>query len=174
MGALNVELADWDAVETAERIRKGDVSAREVVEAAIARAEQAEHLGAIVEGTYERALLGLAEIGPDAPFAGVPTFIKDLAHVEGVGIAWGSRALDRALSRRSDPIVTRFEQAGFVLLGKSALPELACSPTTEPAGGPPCRNPWDLDRTCGGSSGGAGALVAAECGLLCRGFARLR
>ncbi len=137
------------------------MSAREVVEAAIARAEGAKHLGAMVEGTYERALSSLSAIAPDAPFAGVPTFIKDLAHVEGVGIGWGSRALDRAVSRRSDRIVTHFEQAGFVSLGKSALPEFACSPTTEPSGGPPCRNPWDLDRTCGGSSGGAGALVAA-------------
>jgi amidase len=159
---VNSELADWDAVETSARIRKGDVSAREVVEAAIARAEQAKNLGAIVETTYEQALSALSSVAPDAPFSGVPMFLKDTARAKGTGIAWGSRALTRAESRQSDPIVIRFEEAGFVSLGKSVLPEFACSPTTEPFGGPPCRNPWDPERTCGGSSGGAGALVAAR------------
>jgi amidase len=161
MSSFNAELADWDAVETAARIRRGDVSAREVVEAAILRAEQAKDLGAIVETTFEQALARLPGIDAKSPFSGVPTFIKDLANEKGVGIGWGSRALDRAVARRSDPIVTRFEEAGFVSLGRSALPEFACSPTTEPLGAP-CRNPWDRGRTCGGSSGGAAALVAAR------------
>lgn len=159
---MNSELAAWDAVETSARIRKGDVSAREVVEGAIARAERAHELGAIVEATYEQALCALSSVAPDAPFSGVPMFIKDTARAKGVGIAWGSRALTRAESSRSDPIVARFEEVGLVSLGKSVMPEFACSPTTEPFGGPPCRNPWDPGRTCGGSSGGAGALVAAR------------
>jgi amidase len=151
----------WDAVETRDRIRSKDVSAAEVLEAAIARAEEAAPLGAVFEPTYDRARSRIAALATDAPLAGVPSFIKDLAHIQGVPITWGSRAAGRYVSRRTDPFVTRFEDTGLVTLGKSACPELGLTATTEPLGWPACRNPWDPSRSSGGSSGGAATLVAA-------------
>jgi amidase len=150
----------WDAVETRERILDGSVSAKEVLEAAIARAEAAKPLGAIVAETFDRARKTIAKKKDGALF-GVPTFIKDLAQVEGVPTAWGSRGSAGYVSRRSDTITKRIEETGLVTLGKSACPELGLNATTEPLGSAPCRNPWDTSRSSGGSSGGAAALVAA-------------
>ncbi len=150
---------DWDAVETAERIRRRDVSRREVIEAAIERAKAARHLGGIVTETFERARSRADRA--EGPFAGVPTFIKDLAHVEGVPIGWGTQAVRGAVSTRSDGTVRHLEGLGLVSLGKSATPELGMTGTTEPMGRPPTRNPWDPSRSSGGSSGGAASLVAA-------------
>jgi amidase len=154
-------MATWDAVETVARIRKKDVSATEVVEAAIARSEESGHLGAVFERTYDRARERAELVSVEAPLAGVPTFIKDMIQVRGVRTAWGSRATGGYVSRRTDAIAARMEESGLVMLGKSACPELALSATTEPLGWPPCRNPRDLSRSSGGSSGGAAALVAA-------------
>lgn len=156
---MSGETQDWDAVETAARIKSGDVSADEVVRAAIARAESAGALGAIVSETFERALAGLGST--EGPLAGVPTFIKDLAHQAGVPTGWGSRAAGSYVPRRSDAFVTALEATGLVSLGKSATPELGLTATTEPVGREPCRNPWNTAHSAGGSSGGAGALVAA-------------
>lgn len=149
--------AAWDAVETAERVRKREVSAREVIEAAIARAEAAAPLGAIVTDSFASA----REASPSGPLAGVPTFVKDLAEVRGTRTAWGSRATGQYVSRRTEASLARFFATGLVSLGKSATPEFGLTGTTEPLGFPPCRNPWDPTRTVGGSSGGAGCLVAA-------------
>jgi amidase len=162
MGVSAVEmLGAWDAVETTDRIRKKDVSAREVLEAAIARAEEVQDLGAVFERTYDRAHERGAQTSADAPLAGVPTFIKDMIQVRGVRTTWGSRATGRYVSRRTDAIAARMEESGLVMLGKSACPEVGLSVTTEPLGWPPCRNPHDPSRSPGGSSGGAAALVAA-------------
>src|SRR4051812_48018522 len=112
------QLGTWDATETAARIRKKDVSATEVIEAAIARAEAASALGAIVVDTFERARA--ASRSSDGPLAGVPTFVKDLAQVRGVATTWGSAAAGSYVSSKSDPFVARFEEVGLVTLGKSA------------------------------------------------------
>jgi amidase len=151
------ESARWDAVETAARIRRREVSIREVIDAAIERAERAAPLGAIVARTFEAARFAR----PSGPWAGVPTFIKDLAQVEGVTTSWGSRAAGRYVSRRTDPSLRRLFATGLVSLGKSATPEFGLTATTEPLGRPPCRNPWDPSRSTGGSSGGAGSIVAS-------------
>ena len=127
--------------KTRDRIRKKEVSVREVLEAAVARAGAAQHLGAVFEPTYDRAREFAARQPVDAPFAGVPTFIKDMIQVRGVRTTWGSRATGRYVSRRTDAIAARMEESGLVMLGKSACPEVALSVTTEPLGWPPCRNP---------------------------------
>ena len=158
-------LATWDATETRERIRAKDVSAAEVVEAAIARAEAAGQLGAIVTPLFEEARSQVASAGRDGaerPLFGVPTFVKDLARVRGARIAWGSRASGEYVAKKTDRIARRIADTGMITLGKSATPELGLTATTEPVGWDPCRNPWDLSRSAGGSSGGAGALVAAD------------
>ncbi len=155
--SLKSESERWDAVQTAEKIRKREVSAREMIDAAIARAEDARPLGAMVVETFDAA----RRSHPTGPWAGVPTFIKDLAHVKGVPIGWGSGAAGHYVSKRTDPSLARFFGTGLVSLGKSASPEFGLTATTEPLHRPPCRNPWDLGRSTGGSSGGAAALVAA-------------
>lgn len=154
------ELAEWDAVETAERLKRRDVSPTEVIEAAITRARAAALLGAIVTPTFERAL---TEAGKPSqgPLAGVPTFIKDLAQVEGVRTTWGTAAAGEYISPKSDPTVKAFQATGMISLGKSATPEFGLTATTEPLFSEPCRNPWAPNHSTGGSSGGAGALVAA-------------
>jgi amidase len=154
-----MDLADLDAVETARLIRDRKLHPREVLEAAIARAEQAAPLGAIVAESFDRARASVANAR--GPFAGVPTFIKDLAHVAGVPTTWGSRCAPRFVPATSEPFVRRFEATGVVCLGKSATPELGLTGTTEPLERDPCRNPWDPTRSAGGSSGGAACLVAA-------------
>lgn len=152
-------LASWDAVETAARVRKGDVTAREVTDAALLRAEAAAHLGAVVTASPERARRRAES--PKGPLAGVPTYVKDLAQLEGVATTWGSRGSIGYVSRKSERFVADFEDTGVVVLGKSATPEMGLTATTEPMANGPCRNPWDPTRSAGGSSGGAASLVAS-------------
>src|SRR5688572_23254370 len=104
-------MQSWDAVETSERIRAREVSPREVIVAAIDRAESAGALGAIVTETFDRALRQCEDAR--GRFAGVPTFIKDLAHVEGVPIGWGTNAVHGIKSRRSDRVVKLVERIGL-------------------------------------------------------------
>jgi amidase len=154
------ELAVWDATETRARIVKGEVSAAEVVDAAIARMNQSGALNAIVTATPERARRIAA--GPArGPLFGVPSAVKDLAKLEGVRIAWGTAASGHVIAKQSDPWVRALERIGLVSLGKSATPELGMTGTTEPLAFGPTKNPWDRTRTPGGSSGGAAALVAS-------------
>jgi len=156
-----VSNSSWDAVETRERIRAGDVSATEVVEAAIARAEAMKHLGGVVTDAFELARRRARVAQKKDDWDGVPTFIKDLAQVRNVRTTWGSRASGEYVSRKTDRIARTFDEVGFVTLGKSATPELGLTATTEPLEKPPCRNPWDPSRSTGGSSGGAACLVAS-------------
>ena len=92
-------LASWDAIETRNRIRKKDVSALEVLEAAIARAEEDRASGPCFERTYERARARAANGDSEAPLSGVPTFIKDLAQIRDVATTWGSQAAGPPPSR---------------------------------------------------------------------------
>lgn len=152
----------WDAVETVARIRKGDVSAAEVLEATIERAQGAGALNAIVTETYARARARVAAGAPaGGVLAGLPTFLKDLSQLAGVATGWGSAGAARLVSKKSDPFVKRLERAGVIVIGKSATPELGMTATTEPLCRGATRNPWDPARSSGGSSGGAAALVAA-------------
>ena len=154
------DMAAWDAVETAARIRSGEVSAEEVVDAAIARAERIEpRLNAIATKTYDRARRAAPEA--EGPWAGVPTFIKDLDDVVGVPTGFGSRAFPGYRGSAQTPLTDAYLDMGVVSLGKSATPEFGLSATTEPVRGGATRNPWDTDYSSGGSSGGAAALVAA-------------
>ncbi len=154
------DLASWDAVETAARIAKKDVSTKEVVEGAVKRAQAMQHLGALITPTFERAL-ERASTTPTGPFAGVPSALKDLVQVKDVRTTFGSRGGAPTTPKKSEPWVQAFEGLGFISLGKTATPELGLTATTEPLGFPPCRNPWDPTRSPGGSSGGAASLVAS-------------
>ena len=98
------------------------------------------------------------------PFFGVPIAIKDLNPVAGLPCAYGVARLKNRIATEDDGVVQKLRQAGFVILGKTATSEAGTLPYTEPNGFSPTRNPWNLDYTPGGSSGGAAAAVAA--GLL--------
>jgi amidase len=150
----------WDAVETAARIRGGEVTAVEVVDAAIDRAEATRALAGLVAPTFDAARRAAAT-DPTGPLAGVPTAVKDLSDVRGQPTRFGSRAVAGYIASRTSPDVAQHLATGVVSLGKSATPELGMTATTEPLFGPPTRNPWSAEHSAGGSSGGAAALVSS-------------
>lgn len=160
--ALPGPLADLDGVATAAAIRSGQLTAREAIEAAIARAQALEpSLNAIVTEDYERAR-ARAAAAPGGPFAGVPSFVKDLDDLRGLPTRSGSRSFGLSPATGQGPYVDALERAGLVFLGKSSTPEFGLTGSTEPLLHGPTRNPWNLDYSPGGSSGGAAALVAAR------------
>ncbi len=147
-------LGDMDAVAMREALASGSVSAEELRQAALARAEAAAELNAVVSWVAPQA-----EVAGE--FAGIPTFVKDNEDVAGHPTTFGSRATPRDPARASSRFVKHWEQLGLQTLGKSALPEFGLTATTEPLAHGPTRNPWGLAHTTGGSSGGSAAMVAA-------------
>jgi amidase len=152
------------ASELAEMVRAGEVSARELVEISLARiAELNPRLNAFVEVDAERALAAADEVQPDdeRPFAGVPIAIKNNRAVKGWRLTYGCSLMKDFVANYDHNVVRRLKQAGFVIVGTTTLPEYGILPTTEARLFGPTRNPWDLGRTPGGSSGGAAAAVAS-------------
>jgi amidase len=95
------------------------------------------------------------------PFFGVPIAIKDMKSVAGMPISYGISTLKEQIATYDEGVVSKIKQAGFIILGKTATSQLGSFPYTEPEGFAPTRNPWNLDYTPGGSSGGSSAAVAA-------------
>jgi amidase len=155
-------LADHDATALAELIRSGELSPVEVTEAAIARAEKIEpSLSAIVVDDFDRARQA-AQKPRSGAFSGVPTFIKDMTDVAGLPTRFGSEAFSRSAPvKQTHRIAQQMIDMGMVLIGKSTMPDFGFTPSTEFPDGSATRNPWNLDHSVGGSSGGAAALVAA-------------
>lgn len=154
-------LGDHDAVGLAQLLRRGEVSAAQVVAAAIARAERVEpHLHAIQTPRFERARDEAATPGRGG-FAGVPTFVKDNTPFAGTPTNHGSAAVRSAPASRHGVYAEQFMDQGFVCLGKTRLSEFGLNATNEPVGDEPTRNPWHIDHSCGASSSGSAALVAA-------------
>ncbi|MBA2794154.1 MAG: amidase, partial [Thermoleophilaceae bacterium] len=153
------------AVELGRMVREGEVTARELVEASLARIEQVDPaLNAYTFVDAEGALSAAdaVQAGDRRPFAGVPIAIKDLfAPVAGMPMTQGSDLLGDYTPDYDYGLVRRLREAGFVIVGKTATPEFGIPPVTEPRRFGPTRNPWDTERTPGGSSGGAGAAVAS-------------
>jgi len=156
------ELSLLDATAQAELVRTGELAAVELVEAAIERIEALNPtLNAVVTPVFDRAL-DAARAGPTGPFAGVPYLLKDLAtEMAGVRFTEGSRFLTDNVSTFDQELVTRLRNAGLVILGKTNTPEFGLAPSCEPALFGPTRNPWDVDLSTSGSSGGSAAAVAA-------------
>ncbi|MER9020066.1 amidase [Mesorhizobium sp. M0195] len=161
------ELAKLDGVAQAELVRKGELSARELVQAAIDRIEAGDGVvNAVVHRRFEQALEEAKGFKPSstAPFAGVPFLLKDSGLVQaGVPQTQGNVALKRINygPKKDSPLGSRFKEAGFVTLGVTNMPEFGQLCDTQPLAFGPTRNPWCLDRSVGGSSGGAAAAVAA-------------
>src|SRR5271170_4383340 len=159
------EFANLDATAQAELVRSGEVSPAELVEEALKRIEALNpQLNAVITDLSEKALAAARGTLPDGPFRGVPLLLKDLAcHSAGDPFHEGMAFLKRLgwVEREDTYLARKFRQAGFVIVGKTNTPELGILPTTEPAAYGATRNPWDLTRSPGGSSGGSAAAVAA-------------
>ena len=156
------ELALLDATAQADLVRTGQVSAAELVTAAIERIEALNPvLNAVVTPIFDQAA-EVAQAGPAGPFAGVPYLLKDLAcEMEGVRFTEGSRFLADHMSAFDSELVVRLRRAGLVILGKTSTPEFGMAPACEPVLFGPTRNPWDPQRSTSGSSGGSAAAVAS-------------
>ena len=159
---VSEELALLDATAQAELVRTGQVSAAELVTAAIERIEALNPvLNAVVTPVFDRAAEA-ARAGPAGPFAGVPYLVKDLAvEMEGVRFTEGSVFLAGHVSAFDSELVLRLRRAGLVILGKTNTPEFGMAPACEPVLFGPTRNPWDTRRSTSGSSGGSAAAVAS-------------
>ena len=158
------DLLTRPALELADLVRRGEVLARELVEAALRRADDLNPvLNAFVYLDADGALRDAAQIhaGDPRPFAGVPIALKDSVAQAGVPCRIGSALFRDHRPQTDSATVHRLRQAGFIVIGRTAMPELGILPTTEPRLTGATRNPWDLSRTPGGSSGGAAAAVAA-------------
>ena len=155
-----------DATAQADLVRRKEMQPIELVEAAITRIGHLNPLlNAVITPLFDKARAqATAPDLPDGPFRGVPLLLKDfLCHTAGDPYYEGMRFL-RDLGwceQRDTYLAGKFRAAGFVVLGKTNLPELAGPPITEPLAFGPTRNPWDLTHSPGGSSGGSAAAVAA-------------
>lgn len=154
-------LGTFDAVTLAEMLKRRKVSSAELVEAAIARAERVDGmLSAIQLRDYAKAR-AMTELPHDGVFAGIPSFIKDNTDIAGWPTRHGSQAVPPKVAAKDGSFAAQFLSLGVVLLGKTRLPELGFNCSTEYQHEVPCRNPWNTAYSCGGSSGGSAALVAA-------------
>jgi amidase len=161
---MEADLLSRPATELARLVKDGEVTARELTEASFERIEALDpELNAFVHLGPDGALAAADEIGAsdERPFAGVPIAIKDTAAVAGMPYRLGSDMFGDFVPPQDAFVVRRLRDAGFVFVGKTNLPEFGILPVTEPRRFGPTRNPWDPERTPGGSSGGAAAAVAA-------------
>ena len=152
-----------DATAQAELVRRGDVGATDLVEAAIGRIEAVNpRLDAVIRTRFDQARAEAAGDLPDGPFRGVPILLKDLGcTVEGEATAFGIGPMRDLAWPVTSYLAEAFRAAGFVLLGRTNVPEMGTTVTTEARSFPPARNPWDPGRSAGGSSGGSAAAVAS-------------
>jgi amidase len=150
--------------ELAALVRSGELTARELVQASLDRiAELNPSLNAFVDVFADEALAEADQIGPGdpRPFAGVPIAIKNNRAVAGRRLTFAANFFGDFIAPYDANVVARIKAAGFVIVGTTTLPEWGILPTTETARFGATRNPWDLSRTPGGSSGGSGAAVAS-------------
>ena len=162
MSGRDDDIGWLDATAQAELVQKGEVSAAELLESAIARAEKINPaINAIINPLYDMGRETVKDL-PQGPFAGVPFLMKDIgAEVAGVKMEEGSRFLRGYVSPADSELTARFKRAGLVIMGKTNTPEFGLLPTTEPSLYGASRNPWDTNLGTGGSSGGSSAAVAA-------------
>src|SRR3990170_3812674 len=171
------ELAFLPATALAAAIRSRQLSPVEATQAVLERIDRLNpRLNAYLTVCHEEALTAAREAeaalarGDDpGPLHGVPVSIKDLTCTRGIRTTHGSVLLIDHVPDHDAPVVESLRQAGAVIVGKTNTPEFGLVGTTENLLGDACRNPWDPERTSGGSSGGAGAAVAAGLAPLAQG-----
>ena len=162
---MSDDFAWMDATALAELVRAGEVTPAELVDAVIARIEKLNpQLNAVIHRLDDKAMAAAVDPElPDGPFRGVPFLVKDgVCHTAGDPFHCGMQVLkDVDWHEDTDTwLAQRYRAAGFVFVGKTNLPELAASVTTEPLAYGATHNPWSLAHSPGGSSGGAAAAVA--------------
>lgn len=156
------EYERFDALGLAELVRAGEVTPGELVQEAISRTEAINPtINAVVTELYDEALDAASRSVPQGLLAGVPFLIKDLAYVKGARCSFGSRLFGDFVPDHDAELVRRYRDAGLLIFGKTNTPEVGLAATTEGVFLGTCRNPWNTEFTPGGSSGGAGAAVAA-------------
>lgn len=166
------DLAFAPALEQAKLIKQRQVTPLELTELYLSRIEKYNsQLGSFYHVARESAIADaqakteqLAQTVDTSylpAFFGVPIGIKDLKSVANMPITYGIPALKEQIANYDEGVVSKIKQAGFIILGKTATSQLGSFPYTEPEGFPPTRNPWNLDYTPGGSSGGSSSAVAA-------------
>jgi amidase len=155
------DVAFASALEQARLVRDDDVSSAELVELYLERIDAIDpQLNAFVTLDADGARAQARQPRP-GPFSGVPISIKDLNETAGLRTTYSMKAFADRVPDFDVAAVRRLREAGFVFLGKTNTPELGSLPVTESELNGACRNPWDLSRTPGGSSGGGAAAVAA-------------
>lgn len=160
------DIAFLSAGEQAQLIAAGELSPVELVQTYLERIERLDpplrsYVTVRAEEAVEEARRAEARAGVLLPLHGVPVPIKDLTWTAGVRTTFSSRAFADFVPAADAAVVRRFKEAGAILIGKTNTPEFGTIPVSESELNGDCRNPWDLERTPGGSSGGAAAAVAA-------------
>jgi len=157
------EYDDYDAIGLAELVAKNEVSAGELLDEAIARTERINpKINAVTHKHYDEARAAIDAGLPDGPFKGVPFLLKDLhLLLAGTVTTYGCALFENFKADHDATLTERYKAAGLVIFGKTNTPEFGLTVTTEPRLFGPTRNPWNLDHSPGGSSGGASAAVAA-------------
>lgn len=158
-----LDYVSHDGLGLAELVARGEVSALELLEEAIARAEaQDERLNFLAQKLFDYGRDAIEKGLSDGPFRGVPFLEKDLhMHIPGEVSGQGSRLYSNYCPDFRSELVARHEAAGLVIFGKTTTPEFGLTGTTESLAHGPTRNPWSLEHSSGGSSGGAASAVAA-------------
>src|ERR1700755_2118743 len=157
------EMTWLDATAQADLVRRGEISPKELAEAAIARIEAVNpQLDAVIRTRFDAARLEADDDLPDGPFRGVRILFKDLGcTVAGEPTAFGVGPMREVAWPVTSYLAEQFRAAGFVAFGRTNVPELGTTVTTEPRSFPAARNPWDPGHSTGGSSGGSAGAVAA-------------
>ncbi len=164
MSHATAELMFRPVTELAELVRGGDLSARELVEASLRRIDELNpRLNAFVDVDADGALAAADAIEPGdpRPFAGVPIAVKNNRAVNGRRLTLATSLLAENVATYDHNVTRRLRDAGFVIVGTTTLPEFGILPVSESRLLGPTRNPWDTERTPGGSSGGSAAAVAS-------------
>jgi amidase len=157
------DMTGMDATAQADLVRRGEATASDLVEAAIGRIKALNpKLDAVIRTRFDQARAEAAGELPDGPFRGVPILFKDLGcTVEGEVTAFGVGPMRDLAWPVTSYLAEAFRAAGFIPLGRTNVPEMGTTVTTEAKSFPPARNPWDPSRSTGGSSGGSAAAVAS-------------
>src|SRR5207249_11142789 len=166
------EICRMDTVTLAGRIKAKELSPVEVVDAVLGRLERLDPLlHAFTTVTADEARAGARRIEHEiaagrevGPLAGVPTGVKDLICTKGIRTASGSHAYADFVPEEDDVVVERIKAAGAIVIGKTQVPEFGYSGTGQTPLAEPTRNPWNPERTSGGSSAGSGGAVATGVG----------
>jgi amidase len=157
------EYGSYDGIGLADLVRTKQVSAGELLDEAITRTAKVDpRINAVVVKHYDYARRQIDRGLPDGPFTGVPFLLKDLEMLAGTQTTSGCSVYNDNIADHSGTLAQRFLNAGVAIFGKSSTPEFGLLPTTESRLFGPTRNPWNLAHSSGGSSGGAGAAVAAR------------